>query len=103
MDPRHSVDDLLDKWERNNGQNEEVDEDDDANNNEPKQEIFMGTRRLTLTNIEKIKGQMKELHMKDGKYIPTISEDGKQPPSSQSSPSGAGGKMPPSSTSEYQR
>ena len=60
----------------------------------------MGTRRLTLTNIEKIKGQMKELHMKDGKYIPTISEDGgdlKQPSSS------SGGKKTSSTTSEYQR
>ena len=95
-----NVDDLLEKWERNNGQ-EEPEDDDDVNNNEPKQEIFMGTRRLTLTNIEKIKGQMKELHMKDGKYIPTISEDG-------GSGSGGGGKMPASSAgkmpaAEYQR
>ena len=38
----------------------------------------MGTRRLTLTSIQKIKGQMKELHMKNGKFIPPISEDGDQ-------------------------
>jgi len=57
----------------------------------------MGTRRLTLTNIEKIKGQMKELHMKDGKYIPPISEDGgdlKQPAASSS---------PTAAATEYQR
>ena len=103
LDPKHSVDNLLDKWERNSGQNDNDHDDDDdvedINNNEPKQEIYMGTRRLTLTNIEKIKGQMKELHMKDGKYIPTISEDG----GDMKQPSSSGGKKTSSTTSEYQR
>jgi CRP-like cAMP-binding protein len=96
------VDDLLEKWERRGSDVNNADSDDeDANNNEPKQEIFMGTRRLTLTNIEKIKDQMREIHMKDGKYIPSISEEGgggKMPPP----PSSSSGKAPPP-PGEYQR
>ena len=77
MSTTQGVDDLLEKWERRGSDVNNADSDDeDANNNEPKQEIFMGTRRLTLTNIEKIKDQMREMHMKDGKYIPSISEEG---------------------------
>eukprot|EP00986_Skeletonema_menzelii_P006302 scaffold2378_cov152-Skeletonema_menzelii.AAC.20 len=102
LDPKHGVDNLLEKWERNNSGIDEsfVDDDDDMNNNEPKQEIFMGTRRLTLTNIEKIKGQMKELHMKDGKYIPTISEDGSGDLKQPASPSG---KKSAAAAVDYQR
>jgi len=33
------------------------------------------SRRLSSPNIEKIKDQMRDLHMKDGKYVPTIAED----------------------------
>jgi len=44
--------------------------DEDGFNTEPKQEIFLGHRRQTIS-IDKISEQMKELHMKAGNTIPS--------------------------------